>query len=249
MPYINISRATTGYAEAYVYKNWVDSTETTLVNKHILSRAAYLILTPASFVTSALDTLVGLGVTIGTILSGRNKKVFDFTMLHLDSTNKLALRPYANFLKTINPEACFTKGLEDIPYNESYVDRRLISAAQSLGFHYQEPKISAKGDGFVSDLVIEPLKGVARRCYKSENFLKRHVASRLTYILLAISCVVTRAVDGVIALPAAVLSILTVGKIQSLNNLAYRTLQATGIISDLAYCIIKIVNPLSGTAL
>lgn len=108
--------------------------------------------------------------------------------------------------------------------------------------------ISGDGDGFLSDLVINPLKDIARSCYNSDNFLKRHVASRLTYALLAVSCLVTRAVDGIIGIPAAGLSILTGGKFESLNNLAYRTLQAPGIINDLFYCTIKFINPWTRTS-
>ena len=36
----------------------------------------------------------------------------------------------------------------------------------------------------------------------------------------------TRVADGIIGIPATALSILTAGKFESLNNLAYRSLQA-----------------------
>lgn len=179
-----------------------------------MARGAHLLLTPASFITSAVDTIIGLGAGLGAICTlGKNKQTFKVACNHLSSSDKLFVRPYVNFLKTINPEA----------------------------------KISGDGDGFLSDLVINPLKNIARRCYNSDNFLKRHIASRLTYALLAVSCLVTRAVDGIIGIPAAGLSILTGGKFESLNNLAYRTLQAPGIINDLFYCTIKFINPWTGT--
>jgi hypothetical protein len=97
-------------------------------------------------------------------------------------------------------------------------------------------------------LVINSLKALARSCYKSDNFLKRHVASRLTYALLAVSCLATRVADGAIGVAAAGLSVLTGGNFESLNNLAYRTLQAPGIINDLFYCTIKFINPWTGTS-
>ncbi len=110
------------------------------------------------------------------------------------------------------------------------------------------PLIGIGGNGFITHFVTDALKNIARDCYRSENLLIQHVASRLTYAVLAISSLVTRAVDGVIGIPAAGLAILTFGKIESLNNLAYRSLQTPGIVEDLFYCTIKIINPWTGTA-
>lgn len=229
MPYTNVTYATTKPAELYVYNNWIQSDETTFLKKHVLVRGAYFVLAPASFIASAIDTIIGLGAGIGAICTlGKHQRTFEVAFEHLSSSNKLVVRPYANILQTINPEAKFSGNLA-CPGNKS-------------------PMISGHGDGFISDMVISSLKNVAIACYRSNNFLKRHVASRLTYALLAVSCLVTRAVDGIIGILAAGLSILTVGKFESLNNLAYRTLKAPGIINDLFYCTIKFINPWSGTS-
>lgn len=225
MSYTNVTYASTKPAEHYVDSNWVQSDETTFLKKHVLARGAHILLTPSSFITCAVDTIIGLGAGLGAICTlGKNKQTFKVACSHLSSSNKLFVRPYVNFLKTINPEAKFS------------------------GDAAKQAMISGNGDGFLSDLVIDPLKNIARNCYNSDNFLKRHIASRLTYALLAVSCLVTRAVDGIIGIPAAGLSILTGGKFESLNNLAYRTLQAPGIINDLFYCTIKFINPWTGTS-
>lgn len=225
MSYINITNASTTLARDYVNSNWVASSETTFIKKHVLARAAHLALVPASFITSAVDTIIGLGVGIGVICTlGKHESTFKITRNHLFSSNRLFVRPYVNLLQTINPEANFSG-----------------SNGRSM--------ISAEGVGFLSDFSLNLLMNIARDCYNSDNFLKRHVFSRLTYVLLAVACLVTRAVDGIIGIPVAGLSILTGGKFESLNNLAYRTLQATGIIEDLFCCTIRFINPLAGTAI
>lgn len=67
MSYSNVTYATTKPAEHYVDRNWVQSDETTFLKKHFLARGAHLLLTPASFITSAVDTIIGLGTGIGAI--------------------------------------------------------------------------------------------------------------------------------------------------------------------------------------
>lgn len=222
MSYINITNSSIGPVKDYVAKNWVSSEETSFVKKQVLARGAYLILAPASLVTSAVDAIIGVGAGIGAICAlGKHKPTCQFTIKHLHSSDRMIAEPYVNLLKALNPDFELTEG-------------------RSL--------IGAMGHGFTSHFIREPLKEVARSCYDSDSLLKRHVASRLTYALLAIASVVTRAVDGVIGVPAAALSLLTLGKFESLNHLAYRGLQVPGIINDLFYCTIKLVNPWTGTS-
>jgi hypothetical protein len=140
----------------------------------------------------------------------------------LESSKPLLYAPFLNFLHFINPKA-------------------------ALSSSTKPPMIDATGNGFIAGKVIGSVKNIANGCRNSHNFLKREVASRLSYVLLAVAAVVSRAIDGVIGIPAAALSILTGGTYVSLNNLAVRALQATGIISDLYYCCIKFLNPLAGT--
>lgn len=214
MSYINITCASTKPVEYYVDSNWVQSDETTFLKKHVLARGAYLLLTPASFITSALDTIIGLGAGIGAICTlGKHKPTYVFAGRHVFMSNFSCALPYQNFLQTINPEAKFG-------------DTR----------------------GFIVSSIVKPLTNIAASCQKSNNFLKRHIASRLTYALSAIACLVTRAVDGVISIPITALSILTVGKFQSINNLAYKTLKASGIVNDLFQLTMLFINPWAATS-
>lgn len=238
MTYININCSSIKPTRNYIEENWVHSNQTNFFKKQILARATFLVLAPSSLIIGAVDTIVGLGAAIGSLCTlGKHKPIFEAAISHLASSDKLVALPYLNILQTINPAATLMGDLSNEP-------EEIRSLAESRGF--VPAMISADGNGFITDRAIHSLKTIAKSCYNSENFLKRHVSSRLTYVLLAISCVVTRAVDGIIGVAAAALSILSMGQFISLNNLAYRSLQTTGIISDLFYCTIKFVNPWTG---
>jgi len=219
MSYSNISYASTSLARDYVTANWAQSDR--FLKKHIFARGAFLVLAPCSFITSAVDIMVGLGVGIGAICSfGTNYRLVKVTFNYLSSSNKIVLRPYVNILSAIKLEDTFPQNMR---------------------------VLSPHGDGFLSNIPSEYLKSKARECYDSRNLLKRHLISRLTYILLAIVCLITRVIDGIISIPAAGFSILSGGEFGLLNNLAYRTLQAPGIINDLFYCTLKFINPWART--
>lgn len=78
---------------------------------------------------------------------------------------------------------------------------------------------------------------------KSDQFLKRHVATRLSYSVLAVSISVVAAVQMVFAIPLAALSLLTVGKFEILNDSAEKCLLSVGVIQDLYEIARKIINP------
>jgi hypothetical protein len=208
-------------AKNYIHTNYVMADSVNQIKNPFLARVAYSTLIPGTFITSAIDTLFGLGLGIAAVCTlGSQKNVVEKAHKFLRSSPKLFVRPYANFLRVINP----------------------LSAKNSA---FQKPLIKKSGDGFLSNFVIRPLIGFANHCTRSDNLLKREVVSRLTYVLLAISCIATRVLDGMICIPATILSIFTFGNCNSLNNLAYRSLQVTGIIQDLFFCTIRVMHPVS----
>ncbi len=232
MSYVSLTHSIIKPAESYI-KEHMDSS-------NLSTKAAHLGLAALSFLTTSADSLIGMGAGFGTLLTyGKSKTVYKFSIYHLGSSKVVLLLPYKQLMEMINPEAKFPARVSK---NATPFTKYLGSLAE-----HQLPMITADGNGFVSDLFIEPIKDIARTCYNSDNFLKRHVASRLTYALLAISCIVTRVVDGIIGVPAGLLSLITGGSFESLNNLAFRALQAPAIIEDLTYCSIKILNPFTGT--
>jgi hypothetical protein len=100
-----------------------------------------------------------------------------------------------------------------------------------------------KSRSILSSSILQPLVVFANTNKGSSNFLKKHVASRLTYGLLAISCLVIRAVQGVISIPTTLLSILTLGKFQFINTLAHQNLIAPIIIHELFRYVPQFINP------
>jgi hypothetical protein len=97
--------------------------------------------------------------------------------------------------------------------------------------------------GYMVTSLTQPLFDMADICKKSDNYLKKQVASRLTYALTAIACLVTSVVDGIFSLSFVALSILTAGKLKDVNNLAYKSLKAPGVIDDLYYLTLVTINP------
>jgi len=71
---------------------------------------------------------------------------------------------------------------------------------------------SEESNGLITDAVSEALENKAYQCVKSDNFFKRHIASRLTYSLLAVSSVITRLADLINGVVAAVFSFLSMEK-------------------------------------
>jgi hypothetical protein len=197
------------------------------VKRHVLARGRFLALAPSFFITSAISTIVGMGMGLGTILTlGKYPKTFKAATTYLNYSHQLLMRPYICFLKAINPKANFPK---DCLNNKTRVNTNSLI------------------DSYMIKPVIMPLHNKAEEYAKSNNSLQRHVASRLTYALLAISCLVVGAVSGVIGIPAAALSILTLGTSKSINIFTYDNFKVTSIIYDLFYLTIKFINPWAST--
>lgn len=222
MSYISTSFLIIHVTEA-VNQGWVVSEETNLLKKQVLARGAYLLLTPVTFAACCLDTILGAIAGVGALCTaGRSTPILNVSYNHLKSSQSLIVRPYIHFLAAINPEF-------------------EMASCSIFGF-----KIKKHRNGLLSDPVIDKFAEQATDYRYSNNFLKRHIATRLTYALMAVSCVVTRLVDGIIGVPAACLSILLVGRCAPLNNIAFEGLQATGIINDLFFCTVRFINPWAG---
>jgi hypothetical protein len=104
-----------------------------------------------------------------------------------------------------------------------------------------------KRDGLISELIVDLFaRGNLFRC--SENIFMRHVVSRLNYAAMGISLTLSRIADAALSLIAVPLSIITLGKVEQINDAAIRTLQFTAVVRDLFYCTSKIINPWAGSS-
>jgi hypothetical protein len=197
------------------------------VDKEIISRCANGIAAPLTILTCAVDIIIGLGTGIGALCTlGRNRPTYKFAKHHLASSKTILADPYINVRKILNPSFVLTCKHEVPSEND--------------------PFICARGDGFLSDYVKVYLEPKIENLKNSNSRIEKYIASRLTEAVLGVSLIVARVADGIIGIGAAFLSLLPFVNNQSLNNLAYRGLQAPGLISDLFECTIKCINPWAG---
>lgn len=110
-----------------------------------------------------------------------------------------------------------------------------------------QAKVECLPDGITYSIIVKPLKDYLRTLRSPDNnFLNRKITSRIGYSLLSIVTIVIRAVDGLIGLVAAILSLVTLGTNTDINTFAFAGLSSTGIIYDLFYCAVKFINPHAG---
>jgi len=103
--------------------------------------------------------------------------------------------------------------------------------------------VESPGRGYFTSKVQGFIAQAIRNCNESESTLVKHFVSRLTFALYGIASVVTRAVDGVLGVIAALFSFMTLGYFTELNRFAYRNLQVTGVIEDLVKSILGCMRP------
>ena len=183
------------------------------LKKHVLARIAHCVLTPFSLLTNLADTTIGIGSGIVSVFTA----------------------PLQNKISIF--------AMNHLDGSRKLMAQPYVNLLNAINPYAKFSKNLENKNVLTSDSVNNFLKKIANDCYNSNNFLKRHIASRLTYALHAISSLVTRSVDGIIGLLAATFSILSLGKFKLLNNLAYKGLQAPAVIKDFLYCAIKIINP------
>jgi hypothetical protein len=222
---LNLTDRFCNYYQKEVMTKWMLQPESGLFKREIASRVAFLGLGVVGTVTSAVDTAIG--VTCGVMRALTAGRFFDCTGIYLPSSNKLIARPFRNLILTINPHA------------------NMISPGHPKSI-LAENEMSKKG--LITAVVQYRFENIARAFRDTGNtFLKRHVASRLSYALTLVVSAVTRALDGIIGVIAGFFALLTLGKVERLNDYAYKGLQATGIISDVVLIASKIINPWTGT--
>ncbi len=229
MQYINISltNRSNAFFSKYINNN--------LSNSELKHRGASFGFGCIKFVTSIADTIIGMGLGCGDIVTaGKIESLHKLSVSQLDFSYKILSPSYRNFLKAINPKAHFSDEVNT--YDINFQKR-------NSEINHKPPMISCRGNGLLADSIALSLDNFANRSYQSDNLIKKYVISRLTYPVLALACLVTRLVDGIIGLLAATFSLLTLGKFTLLNNIAVRGLESTGIINDFFYCVIKTINP------
>lgn len=193
-----------------------------------VARARSAVCVPATFVTSIIDTLAGTleGILVGLpaallhemgIANDAALTVIADPCRRISHSNRIIAEPFKRLLQTINPKVLRGESCKN----------------------YDRPCISAKGIGFIANQVHIAVNYLTT----TENSLYRHIISRLVCALAPIAYIIARIADGIIGLAVAPFALLLCGRWESLNNLAYRGLQAPGIIFDLYRCAIRFITP------
>lgn len=186
------------------------------LTREVASRAAHAAFAPFTFLANCLDTGLGL-LALGTL--GFHQQTTLFADRQLCISKYLISSLYWQALNVLNPHVVVTRS----------------------GIVTRSGMIAFEGDGLLHERVV-CLKNKASNMARSTDF-SGIVGSRTLHLLYGVASVVTRLADAAIAVPAIPLSLVTLGKIESLNNLARRSAQATGLIKDISFCIIHMVDP------
>lgn len=204
--------------------------------RHVVSRLANLAVAPLSVLTSSVDGLLGLGLGLASVaVAGTKAKLNTQALLQLEALQELPSRSFYLLLKTLNPNASIVSQSVTRRRHEDYED---VHLSDIFSYGHDEGRLHQIFSGILSSITQ-----LGHDCYNSESKFKRQVTSRLTFGLLAVSCVVARIFSLVIGVASGVLALLTLGKFEAVNTLAYKGLQITGIVRDLFFCAMKCINP------
>lgn len=220
----------TSYMDFGKYYN-VDEDKGTFSIENNIARVKSAVSVPVTFVTTVIDTFAGAGEGIlglpmallreMGIIKDFARAVIDDSSKRISCSNYIIATPFRNLLQTINPKV--------------------------LRWDNTSNEIPLKGIG----LITQKVHNAVRDLTSTKSSLYRHTISRLVYLLAPIAYTIARIADGIIGLVAApfavLFSILFCGRWESLNNVAYRGLQAPGLIYDLYRCAIGFINPPSIT--
>lgn len=218
----------TKYVGDYLHNNYFDTLNEptkylksdSCVERELLSRGVFLGRAVVVLITKSMDLLVGIVATAFAILTlgmnnDINKRMFD----SMHAATGILDEPMYQLLKVINPHV---------------IDSRAASILVPRKDRNHTGFVASRFDGTVIKTFVE--------LRSSENVIVQHVASRAYYCLITICFAVAKAVEGVIGLVASAFMLLTLGKIESLNNLAIRGLQGM-VMTDLTFLVIQIINP------
>lgn len=217
--------------EHYLEKNYADTLfeptkylkSDSCVERELLSRGVFLGRAVTVLITKSVDIIVGIVATAFTFLTlGMNKDCARAMSNFMFESVGILGEPMYQLVKMLNPHIKETDS-EDL----------LVSAKPLYKL------------GLITRYLVVPMYNQFEIFSNSENVIVRHVASRTCTALGVLVCTVTRVVDGAIGLVASVFMFLTLGKFESLNNLAIRGLQVTRIVAELPCGVLMTINPWS----
>jgi hypothetical protein len=210
----------------------LDYSSTKPVASHFIDRGLHIPLTPLSAIASTFDGLLGIRDGIKFILKGAsNDDLFTSASVRLSTFGECLSAPFRHVISILNKDAKF--------YEKASLTQLPLKLRNIKTTEHNRPYINIKGNGFITDyLVYKILKDF------SDNFESKNniIAAKLIYAIMIPTAIVTRIIDLAIGIFATLGAFCTFGTQASINHLAFRGLQITGIFYDLFYCTAKLVN-------
>lgn len=200
------------------------------VVRHVGERLVHAGILPSSMVVSILDGIMGAKDAIKFIFGGASDfESWNSARVKLGCLEKCLSNAFRHSISIINIHSKF---LKSPPVGQ-------LDFTKERGI--KKLSICIEGQGFLTQyLVHKVLRDYAR------SVTNNNLAAKLTYMIMIPTAVVTRITDLAIGILAAVVAFCWLGTQPSINHLAFRGLQITGIFNDLFVCGAKLVNSKAG---
>lgn len=130
---------------------------------------------------------------------------------------------YKGVIKILNKKAC-GKNFYIIDFKDGFLRKKLDLFDFASNYANQVPLRSSLLGRMITNLQI-------------------HVGTRLLYALAAVAAVVSRVVDLILGVIAAMLSVVCFGQVEKLNKFAIANLTVFGVVDDLSKGVRGFVNP------
>ncbi len=183
------------------------------------ARKLSLKLAPLQAIACALDLIAAVGGVISLIATGGvEPEITAFTCRRYAIGIKVFAFPFVDLLRAVNPQARFLFE----PQQEDVLD--------------EEEKLSSQLPANWIFMKLDPL---------IEEYKKgdRLIAARILYVALMAAVVFIRCVEFLISCAAVPISLISRGKWETVNSIAFWTLQAApNAFFDIAGCFIKLIN-------
>ncbi|MBA3958141.1 MAG: hypothetical protein H0X51_07100 [Parachlamydiaceae bacterium] len=185
---------------------------------YVVARVIHLIVIPIFLLTIVWDVGVGAVSTVASLATlGLSVNFAKRSLTHLRASKSLLAIPYLHLLWALNPSAKF------------HSDGKFVCSI-------------SEGRGFLSSHAIDLQIKALRRTH-SPDLLVRHLISRPLVALAGIIVVIAQVADGIIGVAAAGLSLLFLGKIPTINTLAFIALKQSCDLAIFSETVLTLLNP------
>ncbi len=187
----------------------------------IVARGKNAVVIPAVLLEKIGDLIHGGCLAISSVLTlSLDRYKFNQAVDSLSQGGKILAKTFENVLGTLNPQNIYVFGDLSFSYKHSCAGH---NSQFKRGHEIFNEKVLARGTPFGA-----------------------HVSNRFMALGALLKIIFFRVIDTVICLFAVPAAILTLGKIEKLNEVAYSTLHFPVVLADIFFFTTKIFNPWAG---